>query len=55
MTAITQESYVLASKSGNPLLAFDCVNRAMDVRKERARKGVNLRLFKRTILMEEIT
>lgn len=54
MTDIRQESYVLAGRSGNPLLTFDCVNRAMDVRKERARKGVNLRLFKRTVLMEEV-
>lgn len=55
MSDSTQETYVLAGKSGNPLLAFDCVNRAIDVRKERARKGINLRLFKRTVTMEEMT
>lgn len=49
-----QATYILKSQRGSPLLSFEDINRALDVQRERKKKGINLRLFKVVTVEEEI-
>lgn len=47
-------TYVLKSLRGSPLLSFDNESRTRDVQRERAKRGVNLRLVEVTTNEREI-
>jgi len=53
MTAHTQ--YLLKSKSGSPLLAFNNLSRAREVLQERNARGLGLRLFRVVRTEEELS